>query len=213
MACREPFAAALKKHCFIQHSKFFHTYCQRRFHEQRTWSKQPVNRILFMKETFMQLEPRIETVAEKKLIGRKITMSLANNRTGALWQSFMPRRREVQNTVGTALFSIQVYEPLYFDAFSPDNEFEKWAAVEVTDFTTVPNGMETYILPQGLYAVFPYKGASTDATIFQYIFSSWLPNADYVLDSRPHFEVLGDRYQNADPDSEEDICIPVKPKH
>src|SRR3712207_1565359 len=99
-----------------------------------------------MNRTFMRIEPRIEKVAEKKLVGKRLTMSLANNRTGELWKSFMPRRKEVRNTAGPALYSLQVYAPLYFDAFSPGNEFEKWAAVEVTDFGAVPDGMETYTI-------------------------------------------------------------------
>lgn len=136
------------------------------------------------------MQPRIEAVAEKKLVGKRLSMSLANNRTAELWKSFMPKRKEVQNTAGPALYSLQVYEPHHFDAFTRSKEFEKWAAVEVTDFGAVPDGMETYILRHGLYAVFHYKGASTDATIFQYIFSSWLPHSDYFLDTRPHFEIL-----------------------
>jgi hypothetical protein len=31
-----------------------------------------------------------------------------------------------------------------------------------------------------------------------------------MLDNRPHFEILGEKYKNADPDSEEDVYIPVK---
>lgn len=158
------------------------------------------------------MEPRIETVAEKKLVGKILTMSLVNNRTSELWQSFMQRRKEIHNDVGSVLYSMQVYKPRYFDAFNPNKEFEKWAVVEVADFRAVPKGMETYTLPQGLYAIFHYKGASTDTSIFHYIFNSWLPNSDYLLDGRPHFEVLGESYRNGEPNSEEEICIPIIPK-
>lgn len=89
--------------------------------------------------------------------------------------------------------------------FKPTNEFERWATVEVSDFDNVPNEMETFVLPSGLYAVFDYKGLSTDNSIFQYILGTWLPSSDYVLDNRPHFEVLGDKYKNNDPTSEEEI--------
>jgi AraC family transcriptional regulator len=68
------------------------------------------------------------------------------------------------------------------------------------------------VLPQGLYAIFDYKGLSSDPTIFQYIFQTWLPRADYQLDFRPHLEVLGEKYQNNDPTSEEEIWIPIRPK-
>lgn len=158
------------------------------------------------------MSPRIEVLSEKKLVGKRMTMSLPSNKTGELWSSFMPGRKEIQNSTGTALYSLQVYDPLYFDHFSAGREFEKWATVEVTDLETVPAEMESFVLPGGLYAVFLYKGSGTDTSIFQYIFTTWLPNSDYVLDNRPHFEVLGEKYKNGDPDSEEEIWIPVKAK-
>jgi AraC family transcriptional regulator len=133
----------------------------------------------------MNLQPRIENLSEKKLVGMHLTMSLANNRTGELWQSFMPRRKEISNCVTNDLISMQVYNPDYFAKFSPANEFEKWATVEVTDFSHVPTGMETFTLAGGLYAVFDYKGSSNDPTIFQYIFTTWLTQSAYLLDNRP----------------------------
>ena len=124
----------------------------------------------------------------------------------------MPRRKEIQNIVGTDLYSIQVYDPLYFNAFNPHKEFEKWAAIEVNHFNTVPDEMETFVLAGGLYAVFLHKGLSTDNSTFQYIYATWLPHAEYLLDDRPHFEILGAKYKNNDPHSEEEIWIPIKPK-
>lgn len=41
---------------------------------------------------------------------------------------------------------------------------------------------------------------------------TWLPASDYNLDNRPHFEVLGEKYKNNDPTSEEEIWIPIKLK-
>jgi AraC family transcriptional regulator len=155
------------------------------------------------------MQPRIENLAEKKLIGLNLRMSLLNNRTGALWQSFMPRRHEIKNTVSSNLISLQIYSPSHFKNFSPANEFTKWAAVEVRHFEDVPSGFDTMIIPSGTYAVFHYKGSSTDSSIFQYIFSEWLPKSRYALDDRPHFELLGEKYKNADPSSEEEIWIPV----
>lgn len=158
------------------------------------------------------MTPRIETLNEKKIAGIRLTMSFANYKVGELWKSFMPRRKEITNNLTNELISLAVYKPTHFANFNPTNEFERWAAVEVTDFDNLPNEMETFILPGGLYAVFDYKGLSTDNSIFQYILGTWLPNSDYVLDDRPHFEVLGDKYKNNDPTSEEEIWIPVKTK-
>jgi AraC family transcriptional regulator len=156
--------------------------------------------------------PRIEILKEKKLVGNRLTMSLANNRTGELWRSFMPRRREISNNISSDLISMQIYKSTYFADFNPINEFEKWATVEVSDYDNVPSDMETFTLTGGLYAVFDYKGLSTDISIFQFIFGTWLPNSNYLLDIRPHFEVLGEKYKNADPNSEEEIWIPIRQK-
>lgn len=139
-------------------------------------------------------------------------MSFANYKIAELWRSFTPRRKEVTNNLTNDLISLVIYEPTHFADFKPTNEFERWAAVEVATFDNVPMEMETFVLPGGLYAVFDYKGLSTDNSIFQYIFETWLPGSDYVLDDRPHFEVLGDKYKNDDPTSEEEIWIPIRLK-
>jgi AraC family transcriptional regulator len=158
------------------------------------------------------MEPRIEKLSEKKLVGKRMKMSLDNNKTGELWRSFMPRRREIQNNLTSELISMQVYDQAVdFGNFS--QEFEKWAVIEVSDFESVPDGMETFVLTGGLYAVFLYKGSSTDTRIFQTIFGEWLPNSSYLLDDRPHFELLGEKYKNADPNSEEEIWIPIKSRN
>lgn len=108
---------------------------------------------------------------------------------------------------------MKVYNQGYFSAFNPEEEFEKWAAKEVADYNDVPDDMETFTLQGGLYAVFDYKGSSSDPSIFSYIFGTWIPDAEFVLDDRPHFEVLGEKYRNEDPESEEQIYIPVRPKN
>jgi len=157
------------------------------------------------------MTPKIETSNEKKLVGKRMTMSYADYRIGELWGSFMPRRKEITNCINNDLMSMVVYQPMHFANFKPTNEFERWAAVEVENFDKVPNEMETYILPSGLYAVFLYKGTSTDISIFyQNIFTVCIPNSSYVLDNRAHFEVLGEKYKNNDSSSEEEIWIPIQ---
>ncbi len=159
------------------------------------------------------MQPRIEIIAEKKLVGKRQKMTLADNRTFALWKSFMPERQKITNNLNSELISLQVYPPSFDFMFTNLNaEFEKWAAVEVADFDSVPAEMEPYILAGGLYAVFHYRGLSSDPKIFQYIYGTWLPGSNYALDDRPHFEILGEKYKNNDPNSEEEIWIPIKPK-
>jgi AraC family transcriptional regulator len=69
------------------------------------------------------------------------------------------------------------------------------------------------ILSEGLYAVFIHKGpASQGEKTFRYIFNTWLPASDYLLDNRPHFEIMGEKYKNEDSLSEEEVWIPIKLK-
>ena len=90
-------------------------------------------------------------------------MSLAAYSIGELWQTFLPRRREIVGSSSTDLISLVVYKPDHFADFKPTNEFE-----------------------------------------------TWLPAYGFVLANRPHFEVLGAKYKNNDPASEEEIWIPIQ---
>lgn len=156
-------------------------------------------------------EPSIKISNQKKLVGMRMQMSLAQNQTGKLWATFMPKRGQILNKISADLISMQVYnEPM--DLGNLNQEFEKWAAVEVSSFNEVSSEFETFTLEEGLYAVFNYKGFNTDPSIFIYIFGTWLPQSNYVLDQRPQFEILGSKYKNGDPNSEEEIWIPIKNK-
>ena len=118
---------------------------------------------------------------------------------------------EIQNTIGTELFNIQI-NPDNFD-FNPQTEFVKWAVVPVKDINSIPDGMQSLLVEEGLYAVFIHVAVAVKAReTCAYIFGVWLPNSEYQLDNRPHFEILGKKYKNNSPDSEEEIWIPKKKK-
>ena len=161
------------------------------------------------------MEPRIEMLSKKKLIGKHLKMSLSNNRTFELWHSFMPYRKTIKCPVNDNLISMQVYSDDYsFERFDIDATFDKWAAVEVSDFDNIPDGMQIYIIEGGMYAVFIHRGPASDGyKTFTWIFQDWLPASGFELDQREHFEILGTKYKNNDPDSEEEVWIPVKRKN
>lgn len=159
------------------------------------------------------MEARIENFVEKKLIGQYITMNFIENKTLQLWSGFMPRRKEIKNSIDSNLYSLEVFPVGHFDNFDPNNSFQKWAAIEVSDFEEVPSTMETLIIPSGLYAVFTHKGPVSEGhKTYHSIFVEWLPNSEYTVDERPHFAVMDERYKKDDPNSEEDIWIPIKNK-
>lgn len=158
------------------------------------------------------MQPRIELLSEKKLVGKSLKMSLMNNKTAQLWQSFMPKRKMIKNIVGSDLISMQVYDKsLNFKDFNQHTEFTKYAMVETSKFENIPREMETRILEGGLYAVFVHKGMAKDfPKTSQYIFNEWLPKSAYELDQREHFEILGAKYNPTDNNSEEEVWIPIK---
>ena len=160
----------------------------------------------------MNLKPEIKTLQNTLLVGIRMRMSFAKNRTAELWQKFMPHKKAVKHVSGDELYSVEVFDNFdFFKKFDPDQEFEKWAAVKVSKFDFIPEEMEVLNIPEGLYAVFQYKGtADKAAETYRYIFNTWLPDSCHSLDARPHLAIMGEKYRNNDPDSEEEIWIPVK---
>lgn len=154
--------------------------------------------------------PDFVLLAEKKLVGLAFTMSLVHDQTLPLWQAFRAQQQEIPAPVGSDLYSLREYPPHYFTHFDPTRPFKKWAAIEVFSFEVVPPSLAKLVLPASRYAVFHYRGRSTDSRIYAYIYGEWLPQSGYALDDRPHFEVLGENYRNDDPHSEESIWIPVR---
>lgn len=160
----------------------------------------------------MELIPSIKTLQPKKLIGKTVMMSLVENKTTDLWRSFMSDRDKIKNAASCDLYSMQIYDDSFdFQNFDPTKTFTKWAAIEVKNFEKIPEGFEAYELKGGLYAVFTHHGSpATFHETFQYIFGDWLPNSKYELDQREHFELLGSKYKQDAPDSEEEVWLPVR---
>ena len=157
------------------------------------------------------MTPRIELLAEKKLVGCQLEMSLSEDRTVELWKEFGPRIKELNNRVCNDRISLQIYPPEYHQKFHPSHNFVKWAAVEVIGFENIPSGLDSLILRAGQYAVFNYKGKPSEITpVFHYIFNQWIPNSKYCIDDRPHFELIGLNYNITN--AAEEIWIPIKHK-
>ncbi len=119
------------------------------------------------------MNPRIELLSEKKLVGIRLSMSFSNYTIGELWRMFIPRRKEITNLLTDDLISVVNYASGHFSNFKPTNEFERWAAIEVSNFDSIPPGMEKFVLSKGLYAVFKYaKYKNNDPTSEEEI---WIP--------------------------------------
>ena len=154
------------------------------------------------------MNPRLVTISEKNLIG--IKSSMHHGEYGyiiALWKRFMPRKKEIKNCLNAELIAIQVYD----DFNAMEKPFEIWACAEALNFEIIPEGMTSITITKSDYAVFVHKGMDAAVT-YQKIMIEWLPTSGYEIDNRPHFQVMGSKYINGSPDSEEDFYVPVKLK-
>lgn len=153
---------------------------------------------------------RLEAFPRTLIMGQSMRMSFASNSTFELWKNFMPHRHKIANERHPDLFSLQQYG-IGFDWRDPDCEFVKWAGIEVKANHEPVDGMQTFEIPDGRYAVFKHTGPPESAVAtFGYIFNSWLPASGFALDDRPHFEILGEKYNHGALDSEEEIWIPIQ---
>ncbi len=159
-------------------------------------------------------EPKILETGVKILVGMRITTTLLEGRESELWRSFRSRASEIPERNGTDFFSVKVYGADYsFSRFDLNAKFDKWAAVEVASLAEVNEDFDQLVIPVGRYAVFIHHGTPAMAAItFGHIFESWLPNSDFEVDHRPHFEVLGEKWSPFDPEAEEEVWVPVTPR-
>ncbi|MAZ26225.1 MAG: GyrI-like domain-containing protein [Cytophagaceae bacterium] len=161
------------------------------------------------------MQPTIITIPSKKLVGLSIKGKISFDDTKAMWQRFQKGKKEIENRVEGELHSMQIYPKGFkMEEFTEDTQFERRAAVEVSTFGAKPEGFEDFELAGGLYAKFIHKGpVRAFIETSNYIFKEWLPQSDYRVDDRAHFEILGAKYLGPEhPDSEEEIFIPLKIK-
>jgi len=157
------------------------------------------------------LKPKLVGIKDKILAGKSAQMSLAKDGTQELWQSFGPKVKEVSHKRNHLLYSVNIYPSAFVEGnHTVDTQFTKWAAVEVGQFKEEHN-LEEFHIPAGDYAVFTHKGIANEfPKTLAFIYNEWLPNSEYQLADRPHFEVLTPNYQPNDPEHEEEIWIPIK---
>lgn len=103
---------------------------------------------------------------------------------------------------------------IYHDdpASLPEAELRSHAAVTLAEGTAVPDGLEPYNLPGGPVAVLTYKGPySALPGIYDYLYSSWLPNSEAEPSQHPSYEVyLNDPTDTAPEDLLTELCIPLQ---
>ena len=160
----------------------------------------------------MPNSPAISELPQQRLIGVLLEMSFSKDRTQELWQTFMPKKRLIRHPINSDLVSLQIYPESFASVgFDPQVSFIKWAAVKVAEDVEVPDGMQELVIPKGIYAIFDHIGpASEFSKTIDLIFNQWLPESGFVLDSRPHYEVLPEGYNPMSAEAKEQVYIPIK---
>ena len=154
------------------------------------------------------MNPKLITIPEKKVVGMRSTMHHSEyENIVALWRRFMPQKQKLKTTISEELIAMQIFS-LQKDG-QPKEEFQIWACTEVSNFNEIPDRMESFTLPKGEYAVFLQKGLDASG-LYEQIMTEWLPTSGYEIDDRPHFQVMGEKYNNGSPDSEEDFYVPIR---
>ena len=155
-------------------------------------------------------EPIIGDIETFYFTGQSLTMSLVDDRTPELFRSFMPNRKTYQSIDQEAIvYDIRVYPKDYYRPFNPANEYTKWAAVRISEDRFQENAEEYISITAGLYAQFTIHGNVVPPNLYQYIFTTWLPESPYQLDDRPHFDKLWPDPHQRGAVSKQAICIPI----
>ena len=175
-------------------------------------AKLTIERLNHLKSN-VTMAPRILEIEKKNLVGVSVKTSLSNNNIPQLWKDFIPRIEGVPNNKNTGCYEINPFDSAFkMEDFTEDMEFNKWAAVEVTDFENIPDGLKSVVIEGGKYAVFEHKGSMGKIQLsFDYIYGTWLPNSTYKLDKKASFERYGEQYFGPEnPDSITEMWIPIK---
>jgi AraC family transcriptional regulator len=130
-----------------------------------------------------------------------------------LWPEFIRRFDEIPNKKGKDGERFRTYGVCQeiFEHGLLQDEFRYLAAVEVSEDTPAPTGMELIYIPQQKYAVFTHaNGLANLSKTTQFIWGSWLPKSGYKLAPASDLEVYSADFNPDDPNSSLEIWVPLE---
>jgi AraC family transcriptional regulator len=156
--------------------------------------------------------PEIIDVPERKLVGLKTTYfgvdSEKNNmgeKLPALWEAFRSAIENIPNQIDNNGYGVIESKE------NAQGELNYYATLEVSEFGELPSGLITKVLPAQKYAKFTHRGSleSLNNTV-NFIYSTWLNNADYEYANFPDIEIYNSDYNPKNADSVMYYCVPIK---
>lgn len=121
-----------------------------------------------------------------------------------LWACFIARLGEVQHTVPGYCYGVLL--PVAGDS----DELDYYAAIEVRQADTLPEGMRSIAIPAAQYATFLHRGLGklVDRTV-DYIYSSWLCPSELRHTGGPDLEIYDGSFDPLSERSQMRYAIPV----
>lgn len=120
------------------------------------------------------------------------------------WQRFLPHLNHVPGQIGRTAYGVCCNSD---DAGS----FDYVCGVEVKDFLRIPADWSRVRIPEQKYVVFSQRDhISTIRSMWNTIWSEWLPTSDYELADAPNFERYGEDFNSATGMGGFEIWVPVK---
>jgi len=83
---------------------------------------------------------------------------------------------QIKNRVSESIFLIQIYGE---DEWTPDTPYTHIVAVEVQDFSCIPEAMITHTIPDGEYLLFKHQGTEEDIDHTYLSINDWLEHNNY----------------------------------
>lgn len=152
------------------------------------------------------LEPVIRVCPDLKVVGVSIYGAIDEYSINTLWKSFEQRISEIKNCSAGSI-ALGINYPFINQKF----EFEYLAAMLVDEFSDIPAGMVSRIIPAHKYLIFSHHGPLENIkNTFNYISGTWIPNSRYQSSpDHPDFEWYDHRFQAELDESEVDVFFPI----
>lgn len=153
--------------------------------------------------------PEIVRLDEMTIVGYQSLVSMNHNLIFDLWMRYFTKIGEIQNMTGTkASLGVSYWGEQKDD----DYIFFHIVGVQVSDFSTIPQGMTYLIIPAHSYAKFTHIGPISEiGKTYEYIYGEWAMSGDFPI-SEDFFEIewYDERFNPDSPESELDIYIPIE---
>lgn len=152
------------------------------------------------------MEADITTRPATTIVGLKIRTAPMSPDIPALWPRFVARIPEIAHPA-TPRVTYGVMTPVGPDMAGLDY----MAGVAVSEAAALPEGLSSWLLPAGTYAVFRCPLDRLGAGYGE-IFGTWLPASDWVQAAGPLFERYDEDFCPDRPASLVEIGVPVAPR-